>query len=142
MTNATSASYHFSLPSAISSDGTDLWESNAAGNTVDELSGATLAFLGSSGTNLTAPAVVLATRTYTWVSSASVNGSSSMVTQFTVVSHAITSPWMMCNSNGPYQFGDPSGFTIDGTSLWVANAADNLVDRMNASSGALVGTYT
>jgi hypothetical protein len=64
-----------------------------------------------------------------------------MVTQFTVVDHALTSPWMMCNSNGPYSFGDPSGFTESGTSLWVANASDSLVDQMNASSGALINTY-
>lgn len=142
VTNATSATYAFSSPSAIASDGTHLWESNANGNTVDELAAGSLAFMASSGTNLTAPAVVLATPSYTWVSSASVNGSSSMVTQFYVANHLIMSPWMMCNSNGPYQFGDPSGFTMHGGMLWVANAANNLVDQMNGSTGALVGTYT
>ena len=49
---------------------------------------------------------------------------------------------MMCNSNGPYQFDNPSGFTMHGAMLWVANAADNLIDQMNASTGALVATYT
>jgi hypothetical protein len=142
VTNATSASYGFSGPSGIASDGTHLWEINAKGDTVDELAAGTLHFLGSSGTNLTAPGTLLATHSYVWVSSSSVNGSSSMVTQFDVVSGAVQSPWMMCNSNGPYQFGNPTGFALDGTSLWVANSTDNLVDQMNASSGALVATYT
>jgi hypothetical protein len=142
VTNTTSASYAFSFPSAIASDGKDLWEANQAGNTVDELAGASLKLLGTSGTNLTAPAVVLATPKYVWVSSASVNGSSSMVTQFYVVNGQIESPWMMCNSNGPYQFGNPSGFTMHGGMLWVANASDNLIDQMNGLSGALAGTYT
>ena len=142
ITNATSATYAFSAPSGIASDGTHLWEANAKGNTVDELAGGTLALLGSSGTNLTAPAAVLATPKFVWVSSATVNGSSSMVTQFYVVNNQIESPWMMCNSNGPYQFGNPSGFAMHGGMLWVANAANNLIDQMNGSSGALAGTYT
>jgi len=142
VTNATSVAYAFSSPSAIASDGTHLWEANAKGNTVDELAAGSLAFLASSGTNLTAPAVVLATPSFTWVSSASVNGSSSMVTQFYVANNAIMSPWMMCNSNGPYEFGDPSGFTMHGGMLWVANAANNLVDQMNGTTGALVATYS
>jgi hypothetical protein len=142
VTNATSATYAFSTPAGISSDGAHLWVANEKGNTVDELARGSLALLGSSSTNLTAPAAVLATPKFTWVSSASVNGSSSMVTQFSNVANSIASPWMMCNSNGPYQFDDPSGFTMHGGMLWVANASDNLIDQMNGATGALVGTYT
>jgi len=65
-----------------------------------------------------------------------------MVTQFRVVDHALESPWMMCNSNGAYQFDDPSGFALHGSTLWVSNASDDLVDAMTASSGALVATYS
>jgi hypothetical protein len=142
VTNATNPAYTFSTPAGISTDGANLWVANEKGNTIDWLARGTLGLLGSSSTNLTAPAVVLATPKFTWVSSASVNGSSSMVTQFYVVGHAIASTWMMCNSNGPYQFGDPSGFTMHGGMLWVANASDDLVDQMNGTTGALVGTYT
>lgn len=142
VSNATNASNAFSTPVGIASDGTNLWVANKQGSTVDELAGGSLALLGTSSTNLTAPTVVLATPKFTWVSSASVNGSSSMVTQFYDVGHAIASPWMMCNSNGPYQFGDPSGFTMHGGMLWVANAADDLIDQMNATTGELVATYT
>lgn len=141
VTNATSSTYAFSGPDGIASDGSDLWEINAAGNTVDELTPA-LGFVASSSTNLSDPGAVLATKGMVWVSSWSWPGQSSMVTQFTVVNHALSSPWMMCNSNGPYKFSNPAGFTISGSSLWVANEGDNLVDQMNASSGALVATYT
>jgi hypothetical protein len=142
VTNATSSAFAFATPLGISSDGTHLWVANEKGNTIDELAASSLALLSSSSTNLTEPAAVLATTRFTWVSSASVNGSSSMVTQFSVVANSIASPWMMCNSNGPYQFGDPSGFTMHGGMLWVANASSNLIDQMDATSGALVGTYT
>lgn len=142
VTNATSSAYAFSSPSDIASDGTHLWEINAVGDTVDELAAGTLHFLGSSGTNLTAPGTVLATPNYVWVSSSSVNGSSSMVTQFDVVANSLQSPWMMCNSNGPYKFGDPTGFALHAGMLWVANSTDSLVDEMNAASGALVATYS
>jgi hypothetical protein len=143
-TNATDAANGFSSPDAISSDGTDFWVVNTAGNTVDELSGSTLALLGSSGTNLTNPGVVLATPSFVWVSSASSSwtGGSSMVTQFQVVDHAVSSPWMMCNSNGPYQFDDPSGFALHGSTLWVSNASNGLIDEMDASTGALLATYS
>lgn len=141
VTNADDASYGFSAPGEISSDGTNLWVINTKASTVDELDGSTLAFLGSSGTNLSAPGVVLATRLFTWVSSSTSAGSSSMVTQFQAVDHEVSSPWMMCNSNGPYQFDNPSGFTLSGQRLWVSNESDNLVDEMDASSGALVATY-
>ena len=85
VTNATSATYGFSAPAGISSDGANLWVANEKGNTVDELARGSLALLGSSSTNLTAPAAVLATPKFTWVSSAGVDGSSSMVTQFSSV---------------------------------------------------------
>jgi hypothetical protein len=142
VTNADNANYGFSTPGEISSDGTNLWVINTKASTVDELNGTTLAFLGSSGTNLSAPGVVLATRSFTWVSSSTWAGSSSMVTQFQAADHEVSSPWMMCNSNGPYKFDNPSGFTLSGERLWVSNESDNLVDEMDASSGTLVGTYT
>lgn len=144
VTDATSASYGFSSPDAISSDGADFWVVNMKGNTVDELAGSTLQLLQTSSTNLSDPGAVLATRSFVWVSSSSSSwgSGSSMVTQFRVVDHALESPWMMCNTNGPYQFDNPSGFALRGSTLWVSNASDNLVDVMNASSGALVATYT
>jgi len=45
----------FSTPAGITSDGTNLWEINVLGNTVDELAGANLAFLASSGTKRLGP---------------------------------------------------------------------------------------
>ena len=142
VTNATSAAYAFSAPAGIASDGTNLWETNATSNTVDELAGGSLAFLGTTGTNLYDPGAVAADRSFVWVSSQSWLGSASMVTQFNVVNHAVQSPWMMCNSNGPYQFDNPSGFAVHGGMLWVANASNNLIDQMDATTGKLVGTYT
>jgi len=108
---------------------------------VDELSGSALRFISSSSTNLSDPGAIIATSSYVWVSSSSWPGQSSMVTQFQVVDHQLQSPWMMCNSNGPYQFDNPSGFALHGGSLWVANAANDLVDQMNATSGALDATF-
>jgi hypothetical protein len=142
VTNATNSAYGFSSPDAISSDGTNLWVVNTKGNTVDELAGSTLGFIGTSSTNLSDPGAVLATKSFVWVSSASWTGGSSMVTQFQVVDHSLSSPWMMCNTNGPYQFDNPSGFALHGAMLWVSNTSDNLVDEMNASTGALIATFT
>jgi hypothetical protein len=142
VTNATSAAYGFAAPGGIATDGTHLWETNAAANTVDELAGGSLAFLGTTSTNLSDPGALVANPSFVWVSSQSWLGASSMVTQFNVVNHSVQSPWMMCNSNGPYQFDNPSGFAMHGGMLWVANASNDLIDQMDATTGALVGTYT
>jgi len=143
VTNANSASYGFSAPDGIASDGTHLWVSNAGADTIDELSASRatpLAFLQSTGTNLYNPGAVLASPSLVWVSS--VDGPvSSMVTQFTVGPTTTASNWMMCNSNNKYHFDNPSGFAVSGTSLWVVNATNNMLDQMNAVSGLLVKTY-
>jgi len=138
VTNGTSPAYGFGSPNGITSFGTRLWVINATANTVDELAASSLAFLASSSTNVSDPGVVLATKAAVFVSS---SGAYSMVTQFTGSAATLSSPWMMCNTNGPYQFAGPSGFAISGTSLWVTNASNGLIDRMNASSGALVKTF-
>jgi hypothetical protein len=137
VTNKTNPGYMFNMPTGISTDGTNLWVINAGGNTVDELAGSNLSFLTSSSTNVSDPGVVLATPAAVFVSS---SGEYSMVTQFTGTGATLSSPWMMCNTNGPYQFDAPSGFAISGTSLWVTNAANGLIDEMSASSGALIRT--
>jgi hypothetical protein len=108
------------------------------GSTVDELAVSNMAFVATSATNLSDPGVVLATRAAVFVSS---GGSYGMVTQFTGSAGTLSSPWMMCNTNDPYQFDAPSGFAISGSSLWVTNSANGLIDRMNATTGALVKTF-
>jgi hypothetical protein len=138
VTNATNPAYAFSAPAGVASDGTHLWEINAVGSTVDELAVSNMAFVATSATNLSDPGVVLATRAAVFVSS---GGSYGMVTQFTGSAGTLSSPWMMCNTNGPYQFDAPSGFAISGSSLWVTNSANGLIDRMNATTGALVKTF-
>ncbi len=138
VSNTTNPAYAFSSPAGITSNGTNLWEINQIGNTVDELAGSSLAFLTSSGTNISDPGVVLATKAAVFVSS---GGSWGMVTQFTGSSATLSSPWMMCNSNGPYNFSTPSGFAISGSSLWVTNEGNGTIDRMNATTGALVKTF-
>lgn len=35
----------------------------------------------------------------------------------------------------------PRGLAYDGTYVWVANYNDNTVSKVNASTGAVVGTY-
>jgi hypothetical protein len=114
---------------------------NAGANTLDELSGSSLSFLGSSATNLSHPDAVLAKSGDVWVGSDGTAGKS-LVTQFKVVRGAIESPWMKSDSSGAYDFDNPVGFAVFGSSLWVANASDNLLDEMVASSGELVGTHT
>jgi hypothetical protein len=139
VTNANNPAYAFSDPDGITTDGTNVWVTNFNADTVDELSGTTLSFLQTSGTNLYNPAAVVATKSYVWITS--VNGPvSSMVTQFTVA-QPTSSPWMMCNTNDKYLFDNPSGLALSGTSLWVTNASDNLVDQMSATTGLLVKTF-
>ena len=71
-----------------------------------------------------------------------------MVTQFDVVGTTIESPWMMCNTNGPYDFSNPQALAIYGHDLWVVNEGGsgdppgNSLTEMNTSSGSLIRTIS
>lgn len=145
VTNATSSAFGFATPDAIASDGKRFWVVNSGGNTLDALSGS-LAFLGSSGANLSDPGAVVAQGGYAWVSSQSWKGGPSTVTQFRLVGGEIQSEWTMSNSSTHYGFDNPVGLALSGStswgSLWVANVSDGVVDQMDASSGGLVATFS
>ena len=56
-----------------------------------------------------------------------------MVTSYAAVGTAYQ--WMMCNSNGPYNFNNPQAMLVVGTELWVANTSGNSLTQMNAITG-------
>lgn len=145
VTNATSSAFDFATPDAIASDGKRFWVVNSGGDTLDALSGS-LAFLGSSGANLSDPGAVVAQGGYAWVSSQSWEGGPSTVTQFRLVGGEIQSEWTMSNTNTHDRFDNPVGLALSGPtswgSLWVANVSDGVVDQMDASSGGLVATFS
>jgi len=57
-------------------------------------------------------------------------------------------PWMMCNTNGPYEFSNPQALAVAGSTLWVVNEGGlnapygPSLTEMNASSGALIRTIS
>jgi hypothetical protein len=75
-----------------------------------------------------------------YVFTASPPGSSPMITQITA--RTGVSNWMMCNTNGPYQFNNPQALVVAGRDLWVINEGGNSVTEMHMFTGALVGYFS
>ncbi len=141
-----------SSPMGIGFDGTDLWVTNSANDTLTEISLAKLLFVavisGDHSYNLWGPHDVLVSianpvNSMPTIFVTNVDGpSSSMVTRFT--SPANSSPvfgWTMCNTNDAYTFDDPSGIALYFNVLWVVNRTNGALDQMNATTGTLTHVF-
>ena len=130
-------SYGFNWPSGVAFDGTNVWITNPDNNSVTEISPTTLQALNVVvSSNL--PWVVPIISGDGYVFTVSPPGSSPMVSQ--IIPSSATVTWMMCNTNGPYDFNDPEAAVVDGSVLWVVNKGGNSLTEMDAASGALIGT--
>jgi hypothetical protein len=144
ITNATCASCGFDDPDGIAVAAGGLWVADEANDQATQLTISPLAFVGTQTANLYGTGAVLASKSAVYL--ASVDGpGNSMVTMFTT--SPVSYQWMMCNSNDAYKFDNPSSLALAaGTHgavyLWVANPADNLLDQMDAVSGALLRTVS
>ena len=132
------ASYGFDWPSGVAFDGTNVWVTNPDTSSVTEISPTTLQSLGMlSSSNL--PWVVPIISGDGYVFTVSPPGSSPMVSQI-VLSTPPEVTWMMCNTNGPYDFNNPEAAVVAGSNLWIVNEGGNSLTEMDADSGALIRT--
>jgi hypothetical protein len=131
-------SYGFDWPSGVAFDGTNLWVTNPDSNSVTEISPTTLQALDIlTSSNL--PWVVPIISGDGYVFTVSPPGSSPMVSQI-VLSPTPSVTWMMCNTNGPYNFNNPEAAVVAGSNLWIVNEGGNSLTEMDADSGALIRT--
>ena len=115
-------------PEYIISDGTNMWVSNSASNTVSKLrtsDGTVLATIGV-GVN---PQGLAFDGTNIWVA----NGSNTVT-----LLNASTGNGVVNYSAGPY----PGALAFDGTHIWVASHEYNVLTELQASNGAVVNTFT
>ncbi len=131
----------FSNPDGIAIDGTAIFVANAGSNSVSMLStsaGSLIQNIGNSSLNggygFNAPASMTSWGHDVFVTSPP--GDSPMVTQISALTG--DSNWMMCNTNFAFHFLAPSALAINGSHLWVANAGNNTLTEMDATTGALV----
>lgn len=120
-------------PVALAFDGTNIWVSNASGNTVMKLS-------ASSGTIVDTypvmnPMGLVFDGINIWVAS----GTKNTVTKLVASTGAVV---------GTYPAGySPTGLAYDGSNIWVSNyvcpacGATNTVTKLLASTGVVIGTY-
>lgn len=140
-----SATYQFDQPTGAVAHGPDVWISNWENQTVTELaaaSGALVQVIPNLDNYLPTPGPIAYGDGYVFV--ASPPGGSPMVTQV-IASDPPSEPWMMCNTNGPYTFNNPSAMLVTGATLWVVNSGGGTdapdgasVTEMHADSGALI----
>jgi hypothetical protein len=135
--------YSFDKPIGITGHGDDLWVTNNAGQSLTELLTTGGAVQVVPNGYLPAPGPIVYGDGDFFV--ASPPGSSPMITQV-IPTKPAGLPWMMCNTNGPYDFSNPQALAIYGNDLWVINeggAGDppgNSLTEMNASTGTLIQT--
>ncbi len=128
-------------PSGIALSGGSVFVADAGGNQLTELSAATgalIQIITNSSLNqnygFNAPGPMTAWGGFVYV--ASPPGSSPMVTQLDPGTG--NGNWMMCNTNYAFHFSGPSALQVLGQNLFVANASNNTVTEMNATTGVLV----
>lgn len=131
-------SYGFDWPSGVTFDGTNVWVTNPDSDSVTEISPTTLEALDVlTSSNL--PWVVPIISGDGYVFTVSPPGSSPMVSQI-VLSTPPAVTWMMCNTNGPYDFNNPEAAVVTGSNLWIVNEGGNSLTEMDTDSGALIRT--
>ena len=130
-------SYGFDWPGGVAFDGTNVWVTNPDSNSVTEISPTTLQALDVvTSSNL--PWVVPIISGDGYIFTVSPPGSSPMVSQ--IIPSTATVTWMMCNTNGPYDFNNPEAAAVAGSNLWIVNEGGNSLTEMDADSGALIRT--
>ena len=132
---------NLSTPDGITVNGNAVFVANEGSSSVSVLSstaGALIQNIGNTSLNggygFDAPATLLSWGSDVYVTSPP--GDSPMVTQIQALSG--DSVWMMCNTNYAFHFLAPSALALDGSDLWVANAGNNTLTEMDATTGALV----
>jgi hypothetical protein len=129
------SNYQFSQPTGATYDGRDLWITNLSGKSVTEIAPATATVVRVVVNRwLPTPGPIIAGDGY--VFAADPPGASPMITQVTSSDGSVN--WMMCNTNGPYDFKNPQSLVVAGADLWVVNEGGNSLTEMNAHSGALI----
>jgi YVTN family beta-propeller protein len=135
------SSFGFNTPKGIAFDGSNLWVTNELGDSVTEFSPTTLRALqivtSDEGYFPDIGPIVYGDG---YLFTASPPGSSPMITQ--IVRSPLSEPWMMCNTNGPYDFSNPQAMAVSGTNLWVVNEASSSLTEMNTDTGALIRTVS
>jgi hypothetical protein len=132
-------SYQFSQPTGATYDGRDLWITNLTGKSVTEIAPATDTVVRVVINRwLPTPGPIVAGDGY--VFAADPPGASPMITQVTSDDGSVN--WMMCNTNGPYNFANPQSLVVSGADLWVVNEGGNSLTEMNADSGKLIAKIT
>ncbi|HXY43719.1 MAG TPA: hypothetical protein VEH29_06000 [Acidimicrobiales bacterium] len=147
LTTLSSATYQFNEPTGIVASGSYVWVANYAGFSVTQFSAATNQFIQAvrDASNLPDPGPITSGDGY--VFAASPPGASPMISQIPLTPSSSVK-WMMCNTNGPYDFSNPEALVVAGTHLWVVNEGGPSapwpasLTEMQTGSGRLIRTVS
>jgi YVTN family beta-propeller protein len=135
------AKFQFNRPTGAGVLGAHLFVTDTGNDSVTEIvakSDTLVRVITSDENYLPTPGPITTGDGYVFVDSPP--GSSPMITQ--VVPKTGNATWMMCNTNGPYDFNNPEALAVAGTTLWVVSEGGNSLTEMNASTGALIRTVS
>jgi hypothetical protein len=138
------ARYGFAGSRGVAFDGTHLWVSDSTANAVTELtsSGNLVQVISNASNNANygfdAPTAVSAASGHVYVISPP--GPSPMITQ--IEPSTADGNWYECNTNVPDpQFNNPTDLTVQGHHVWVVSPANNSLDELRTSTGALINRF-
>lgn len=133
--------YGFSLPEAITADGTHVWVVNSAGGStgsvteISEATGVLIRILSAPRYGFDMPVAIASSRADVWVANGyGVNAPGGSVTEINEATGAL----VRVISGAKYDFYDPGGITTYGADVWVTNVYGNSVTEINGMTGALV----
>jgi hypothetical protein len=137
--------YGFAQSRGVAFDGTHLWVSDSATDSVTELtaSGGFVQVVSNSSHNqnygFDAPTMVAARAGHVYVISPP--GASPMITQ--IEPSTAIGNWYECNTNVPDpNFLNPTGLAVQDHHVWVVSPANNSLAELRTSTGALIHSFT
>ena len=119
-------SYGFSNPAGIAADGTHIWVTNNAGNSVTELNrsdGSPVQTLSGSRYGFRGPAAIAVEGGRVWVT----NTTGNSVTELNGSDGSL----VRTLSGSSYGFSGPAGIAAEGTRIWVTNSGGNSVTKLS-----------
>jgi hypothetical protein len=140
----TDTSFGLEDPKGIAYDGSNLWVSDSATNSVTELTagGALVQVIGNGSNNANygfdSPRSVVASARAVYV--VSPPGASPMVTK--IITATANGQWYECNTNSPDpEFVNPTGIALLGSDIWVVSPGNNSLAELQSSTGSLLNRF-
>jgi streptogramin lyase len=134
VTTVRSPADHFDFPETVASSGADLWVANNAGDSVTELSasnGALVRVISATKYHFDFPGTIVFGDSHLWIANGGSPKHDESIVELNPANGALV---RIIHST---YISNQSGIAVDGSELWLTNAASNTVAEFATSNGSL-----